>query len=292
LQRLNQLARTILAFLRSLPENTVLIFDNPSFVGMDKLPKKPTLLFVSSQFAATIKSTPEQIEKIFILEDDQNKVDEQRRFPTGERLIYQLAYEMERCYKREANECKEFGHSWISQRKQKEADRIHSEMRKIHERVFLCNMTAENSIYITKTTLVWLTPKSQDVGEVKKMKELFSEVVSSFHVFDNELDCRVYLLENEFDGFMFLIIDTDYEDSIVVHLRELLNVKVVYRYGQSLLQNEKIIDNYDDLCFEVAYDLIGHYNKLGTICSAKQDAKIARDIFMKALKICNIFAEL
>jgi hypothetical protein len=38
--------------------------------------------------------------------------------------------------------------------------------------------------------------------------------------------------------------------------------------------------------------LAAHYNKLGSDCSAKQDAKTAKDMFMKTYKLYNILAEL
>jgi len=38
--------------------------------------------------------------------------------------------------------------------------------------------------------------------------------------------------------------------------------------------------------------LAAHYNKLGSDCSAKQDAKKAKDAFMKAYKLDNVLAKL
>ncbi|CAF3223154.1 unnamed protein product [Rotaria sp. Silwood2] len=110
-------------------------------------------------------------------------------------------------------------------------------------------------------------------------------------VFDSLGDCRKDLLGHEVIGNIFLIIDAEYESSVVADFQQLPNVKVVGRYGQSSLENETVTDNYDDLCSRLTHDLIAHYNRLGTDCSNKHDAKTAKDMFMKAHKLCNIDSE-
>ncbi|CAF2931568.1 unnamed protein product [Rotaria sp. Silwood2] len=255
-----------------------------------ELPKKATFLFVSSEFAATMKNKPEQVETVFILEYDKNKVDNRERFATDEDIICQLADEIYRCYEKEAREYSEYGDPSIAKIKEEQANRIHIELKKIHQRLFARNITTDTTI-CTITTLVWLKSKLQDDIEVEKVKNLFSKGVSSFLVFDSLFDCHKDLLEHEVVGNIFLIIDADYEESVVVDFQQLPNVKVVGRYGQSSLENEAIIDNYDDLCSRLTHDLIAHYNRLGTECSKTHDAKTAKDMFMKAHKLCNIDSE-
>ncbi|CAF1370261.1 unnamed protein product [Rotaria sp. Silwood1] len=59
--------------------------------------------------------------------------------------------------------------------------------------------------------------------------------------------------------------------------------------GMQLLEG---VSNYNNLRFRLTYNLIGHYKKLGNDCSAKQDAKAAKDMATKARELCNILAEL
>jgi hypothetical protein len=274
--------------LRSLTKNSIRIFENSSAIDFDELSKKPIFLFVSSEVVATMTKKPEQVKSVFILDSDVTKIDQRERFATGEDLLCQLADEIYRCYIKEASEYLTLGDSSMAEIKTKHADRIHNELKKVHEKYFVSNNTSESSV-CTVTTLVWLKLKSQDNIEVQKVEELFSKVVSSFLVFDNHLDCHKYLLENEPAIVTFLIIDNEYEDSIVTGFQQLSNVKVVYRYGQSSSKNEATIKNCHDLCFRLTYDLMNYYNKLGSDWGVKQDAKTAKDMFMKAHELCNIF---
>ncbi|CAF4184048.1 unnamed protein product [Rotaria sp. Silwood2] len=237
-----------------------------------------------------MKNKPEQVETVFILEDDKNKVDHRERFATDEDIICQLADEIYRCYEKEAREYSQSGDPSRAKIKEEQANRIHIELKKIHQRLFARNITIDTPI-CTITTLVWLKSKLQDDIEVEKVKNLFSKVVSSFLVFDSLGDCRKDLLGHEVIGNIFLIIDAEYGSSVVVDFQQLPNVKVVGRYGQSSLENETVIDNYDDLCSRLTHDLIAHYNRLGTNCSNKHDAKTAKDMFMKAHKLCTIDSE-
>ena len=289
--QLNQLASAMLDTLCSLTKDSILILENRSTIDFDELPKKTILLFTSSEFVATMKNKPEQIAVYFILENDKNKVDQRERFATGADLICQLADEIYRCYIKEASEYLMLGDSSMSEIIAKQANNVHNELWKVHEKYSVSNNTTKDSIYTT-TTLVWLKSKLHDNIEVENVKQLFSKVISSFLVFDSQSDCYKYLLKDKLTNAMFLIIGNGYEDSIVVKFQQLPNVKGVHRYGQSSLENKTVLDNYHALCSRLAYDLIAHYNKLGTDCSAKQDAKTARDMFMKAHELCNILARI
>ncbi|CAF2621835.1 unnamed protein product [Rotaria sp. Silwood2] len=238
-----------------------------------------------------MKNKPEQVEAVFILENDKNKVDNRERFATGEDIICQLADEIYRCYEKEARECSKVVHPSIAAKKAEQTNRIHIELKKIHRRLFPRNITTDISI-CTRTKVVWLKSKSQDNIEVEKVKNLLSKVASSFLVFDSLLDCQKDLLEDELVSNIFLIIDADYDDSVIIELQQLPNVKVVSRYGQSSLENKTAIENYDDLYYQLTHDVIAHYNRLGTYFSKKQDAKTAKDMFMKAHTLCNIDSEL
>jgi hypothetical protein len=144
----------------------------------------------------------------------------------------------------------------------------------------------------TKTVLVWLKSKSQDNIEVEKLQNTLCKVISPVPIFDTQFDCLNYLCTTVLAAVVFLIISADYEDLIVTGFQKFNNIQAIYRYGQIASQNEAIIDNYDDLCFHLISDLATHYNKLGSTCSAKQDAKTAKNMFMKAHELYNILVEL
>jgi hypothetical protein len=127
---------------------------------------------------------------------------------------------------------------------------------------------------------------------VKETQSLFSGIVTSLVVFDNESECQNYLRKDDFCDTVFLIVGSDYEVSLITDFQQLPNVQAIYRYGQSSSSNETIIENYDDLCFRLTNDLIAHYNKLGSNYSAKQDAKAAKDMFMKVSELYDILAKL
>ncbi|CAF4852327.1 unnamed protein product, partial [Rotaria socialis] len=82
---------------------------------------------------------------------------------------------------------------------------------------------------------------------------------------------------------------SDYDNTVVADFQQLLNVKGVYHCW---LSDKTNINNYGDLCLQLTCDLIAYYTKLGDDCSAKQDAKTARDMFMKANELCKILGEL
>ncbi|CAF2772041.1 unnamed protein product [Rotaria sp. Silwood2] len=234
---------------------------------------------------------PEHIKAIFILGNDKSKVNQRDRFDNGEDLICQLADELYRCYKKEANDFFISGDLSMAKSKENQADRIYRELKRIHESFFEDDKNIKGSISTT-TKLVWLKSKFQNDTEVKQMESLFSTFVSSFQTFDSEVDCQNYLLESKSNDAVFLIINADYRYSLTDEFQQLSNVKFVYLYEESSLKNDTVISNYNNLRFRLTYDLIGYYKKLGNDCSANQDAKTAKDMATKARELCNILAEL
>jgi hypothetical protein len=234
-----------------------------------------------------MKNKPEQIKAIFILEDDKSKADCRERFPTGQQLIFHLADELYRCYQIEA---KTVGDTSIAKIKERQANQIHVELKKAYKSTFRDNNTITTSIDIT-TNIVWLGSRSEDDSEVKKVQNLLSDIVPPFQLFDNNTDCFNYIQKTEKCGAVFLIIDIDHENSTAIDSHPFPNVQVVYRYGKASSENETMIDNADDLCFQLLSDLAVHYDKLGSICSGRQDAKMARDMFIKVSKLYTILAE-
>ncbi|CAF1342495.1 unnamed protein product [Adineta steineri] len=283
---LNELASAMLETMCSLAKDLILNFETDSDFDFDKLPKKTTILFVSSKFVATMKSKPDQVEKVFILEEDKSRVDNQERFATGKDLIFLLADAIYRCYNKEAKAYSESGDMSSANRKKEEVNRIHSELKKTHQRFFRRDTTINTSTS-TLTRVIWLKSKLEDDVEMKRLINLFDEIISSFSVFANLSDLREYLHEHETFAHIFLIIDTDYDDLVVADFHKRSNIKIVCRYGQSSSKNETTIDNYPELCLHLTHDLITHYNKLGTHYSTKKEAKTAKEMFTKAHELCK-----
>ncbi|CAF3686563.1 unnamed protein product [Rotaria socialis] len=270
-KHLNALSSCILKTLLKLTNYSILIYNDLKFSDFNGLPKKSTLLFISSEFALSMENNkPDYVKAIFILENDQNKVDHRERFATGEDLMCQLADELYRCYKKEANDFLICGNSSMASIKEKQANRIHSELQQVHQEYFSNYITTKVSI-CTTTTLLWLRSKLQNDADVEKVKNIFQGIISNFFEFDSALKY------------------SDYDNTVVADFQQLLNVKGVYHCW---LSDKTNINNYGDLCLQLTCDLIAYYTKLGDDCSAKQDAKTARDMFMKANELCKILGEL
>jgi hypothetical protein len=137
-KHLNPLATAMLNSLFSMTKHAILIVDDDTAINFDELPKKTTFLFVSSEFAATMRRKSEQVETVFILENDKNKVDHQERFDNGEDLIFELADKIYQCYKREANGYLTLGDVMMAKTKEEQANQIHSTLKRVYK---LANVT-------------------------------------------------------------------------------------------------------------------------------------------------------
>ena len=131
----------MLQCLDSMAENCIFILDDTSITDFDDLPKKTTFLFVSSEFAAAMKDKLEQVQAVFVLEKDISKVDYRERFDNGDDLIFQLADEIYKCYKTEAQQHIRTGDLIAAKTKEGLANQIHSELKKAYNSVFTCNHT-------------------------------------------------------------------------------------------------------------------------------------------------------
>jgi len=260
--------------LDTTTENSIFIIDDGATINFDELPKKTTFLFTSSEFAARMGDKPERIEAVFTLEQNENKVDYRQRFDNSEDLIFELADEIYRCYKKEAKEYFESDDKSTANIKEEKANQIHPELNKAYNWVLAGNNST--------TTLVWLQLKSHDDDEEKqKLEKFLYKIVSSFRAFDCEHKCHEYLRVDKSVGTIFLIVNAGYESSVVVNLQQCNNVQAVYRYGEASSKDEIVINNYNDLCFRVLSDLFDHYNRLGFDYNSKYDAPIAKDMHTK-----------
>ena len=88
--------------LVSMVDDSIFITNESRATNLDWLPKEKTpFLFISSEYASAMKGKPEQDMAVFVLEEDRNKVDHRARFDKSDDLIFQLADELDRCYKQE-----------------------------------------------------------------------------------------------------------------------------------------------------------------------------------------------
>ncbi|CAF3373738.1 unnamed protein product [Rotaria socialis] len=200
--------------------------------------------------------------------NDLNKVDQRLRFATDEDLICQLADELYRHYTKEAQKYFHLGNVKMSNDQERLANRIYSELRNVHNNI----ITLENnnpSFVCPKTELIWLKSKMQDYANVDQLQTYFNELVSSYSSFYNQDDCQHYLRNDKNIGGIFLIIDIDYNESIVTTFEHLSNVKCLYRYGQSKSETKGIITNFDAFRYQLAYNLKAHYGDFGAECRAK-----------------------
>ncbi|CAF2714007.1 unnamed protein product [Rotaria sp. Silwood2] len=90
---------------------------------------------------------------------------------------------------------------------------------------------------------------------------------------------------------MFIIIYRNYEESIVECVRQFPNVKYVYYYEASKNKMDNMTTNRDDLRYRITSDLIDYYAKLGEKYQTNKKSKEARQIFLKAQKLCRLLSE-
>lgn len=283
---LSDVAGAMLESLRALAKDSIIIFDDSLVIDYDALSRKNTLLFVSSEYMATMKNKLEHIGEIFMLDSDHSKPGYRDSFPTGEDLIFQLADELYRCYKLEASDLLDSGDTDSAKQKEELADRIHDELKK----AYTSTVKEDNSDAIsadTTTVIVWLKSKMEDDAEVKKAQDLLDGIAPPFELLHSEIAWQNYLQNTKSCGTLFLITDSDEVNLIPTDLHSSFNVQAVYRYGKT----SSINDDDDDLCFELLTDLAIHYNKLGTIHSARENPKTAKDMFMKVSKLYEILAK-
>jgi len=265
--------------LRSLTNDSILIHNNYSEIDFDTMINKIIVIFTHSQLMSSMKKIHSQLTHYFILEDNNNEVDQPRRFNNSEDLIFQLADELYRYYKWEANE--DFRSADNDKQKEKEevANTIHKQLKKVHQ-IFSENPRPPIS---TITTLVWLKSHQDNDNDIKKIQNLFKNIVSSFPVFVYEQECYVDVCTTQYDNSVFLIIDNDYQDISVVGFQQLENVKKIYRYDQTSSDG-----NGETLSLKLIYDLIYHYNQLGNEFQDRNDSNNAKDMFLKARDLCEL----
>ena len=223
----------------------MLIVKANSAIDLARLPNKPTFLFTSSSFAATMKEKPNSIEARFILEDDQNKIDHHERFGSGRDLLFQLTDEVSRCYQKEVIECFQSGDGGTAKIKEAFANRIYTELKRVYNEASGEKNNAK-TLMNTRVTIVWLELKMNGRNDMERMRRLLSTFISSFVAFENQMICEHYLLHNESAGLVYLIINTDQQVFVEARLQQLPQLKMIYHDEQTSSNG-----SYNDLCFRL-----------------------------------------
>ncbi|CAF4342948.1 unnamed protein product, partial [Adineta steineri] len=145
----NQLASAMLTTLQSLTNDSILIYDNSSKVDFETMPDTTILVFTTNQIISTMTNISEQQIKFFILEEDKNRVDQRERFDNCEDLMFQLADELYRYYKLEAIGYTKLGNISLAKEKEEKANRIHKELKEVHQRFSRIDTTDKSDICTT-----------------------------------------------------------------------------------------------------------------------------------------------
>ena len=185
-------------------------------------------------------------------------VDYKQRFNNDVDLIFELADELNRCYKEEAEIYNLSGNFYEARKINALADEIHPKLKIIFE-----SMPKQTQIIMKPVTIVWFK-RNLHTDEINHIQELIPKYVSSFLEFNDEFECKKYLCKNQSTATIFLIIN---EQSI--NLQDFPEIKHVYL-------------KYDNLCHELISDLADWYYKSGSIYSKQKDPKQAKEMFIKS----------
>lgn len=290
--RFDEVSIAMLKALQSMVKKSLLICPDTSTIDLHTRSRKKTFLFISSEFAQMIVKRRQPIEAMFILENDPSRVDNEKRFGTGLDLVFQLADEIYRCCMKEARAYARSGDLSTANIKEEHASRIHAELKRIYNSVSKDGSSMEKPIDITTPTIAWLDMSTQQTTTAMRLNRLLSNIVSSFLIFADRITCEQYLAQNKSMGMVFLVINSEHQISFGMDFHELSNIKLIYYYEKVSLKNESLLTDYNDLCFRLLSDLATHYNNLGSLCSAKNDAKTAKEMFLKTHELYRILANL
>ncbi|CAM4789847.1 unnamed protein product [Rotaria magnacalcarata] len=134
-----------------------------------------------------------------------------------------------------------------------------------------------------ETKLIWLTSNTKNYEEdVKCIQEDFEDYFSSNFTFGDFKSFDLFLANENKITDLFIIIYNNYEESTIGLVRQLSNVKYIYRYGESKNKDNNLISNRNDLRYCLASDLMDHYAKLGEQYRTNKQSKLTRKTFEKA----------
>jgi len=280
-EHMTEFASTILTILCSLASKFILIINDEPNLDFSQWSKKSITIFTTTQFASSSENLPKN-SRMFLLDIDNNNI-EQQRFASIDDLISRLVDEIIDKYRSEANEYNKLGDIKKAKEQNEQINQIYRELKQIHDKP----MKISDNI---TPILIWLISNTKTNEEdTNYIQENIGKYFSEYRIFFNESEFHE-CIATENDTNMFVIIYTEYLESIAKGLRQFLNVKYVYRYGESKTEDKEIITNQDNLRYRLIYDLIDYYGKLGEQYRTNSQTKNAREMFLKAQNLCQFLS--
>jgi len=279
---LTPLASEMLHTLMSLTGDTISSIDNIVSTSAFTKYNKTLIIFTTDEFCSMMNEKPKGLLQLYVLETETNKMDQGTRFISSDDLIFQLADDLSYYYQWEAKSDATLGYTYSAQEKEKCASNIHVILTNIHKQF----SASQPPLYISPT-LIYLTSSSDNMM-IKNMKELFDNIVTKSLLFDDQHSCYQYLQNNEKSSSIFLIVDYDYDDTVINRLKNFVCVKKVYQCKKSMMKSDTSVEQYGEWCFDLTHDLIIHYNKLATQYEKLKDYNNAKDMFLKAHQLSQL----
>ncbi|CAF3577479.1 unnamed protein product [Rotaria socialis] len=289
---MSKFALTILNTLSSTASNPISIIDDMATIDFSRWPTESVFIFTSAKFLSSIKTKSDGC-KIFLFDESNDKNhSDQQRFSTIDELICQLADEIIQNYRRISDEYIKNNNLAKADEQIKQINRIYAELRQVNEKFSKSTSVLKKASDNIETQLICLTSKAKkDEEDMKCIQEDFKDYFSSYVTFSDFKSFDSFLADENKITDLFIIIYNNYEESTVNLVRQLSNVKYIYRYGESRNKDNNFISNQNDLRYRLASDLIDHYAKLGEQYRTNKQSKLARKMFEKARNLCVFLSE-
>ncbi|CAF3337293.1 unnamed protein product [Rotaria socialis] len=289
---MSKFALTILNTLSSTASNPISIIDDMATIDFSRWPTESVFIFTSAKFLSSIKTKSAGC-KIFLFDESNDKNhSDQQRFSTIDELICQLADEIIQNYRRISDEYIKNNNLAKADEQIKQINRIYAELRQVNEKFSKSTSVLKKASDNIETQLICLTSKAKnDEEDMKCIQEDFKDYFSSYVTFSDFKSFDSFLADENKITDLFIIIYNNYEESTVNLVRQLSNVKYIYRYGESRNKDNNFISNQNDLRYRLASDLIDHYAKLGEQYRTNKQSKLARKMFEKARNLCVFLSE-
>ncbi|CAF2026607.1 unnamed protein product [Rotaria magnacalcarata] len=290
--QMSKFALTMLNTLTSMTSNLITIIDDTVTIDFSRWPTEFIFIFTSEKFLSSIKTKSEGC-KIFLFDESNDKNNsDQQRFSTIDELICQLADEIIQNYRRISDEYIKNNNLTKADEQTKQINRIYAELRQVNEKFSKSTSVLKKKSDSIETQLICLTSNTKYYEEdIKCIQENFKDYFSSYVTFGDFKSFDSFLADENKITDLFIIIYNNYEESTVNLVRQLSNVKYIYRYGESKNNDNNLISNQNDLRYRLASDLIEHYGKLGEQYRTNKQSKLARKMFEKARNLCVFLSE-
>lgn len=284
---MNDFTSNILGTLCSLTSGLIHILNDESNLDFSECPNRSVLLFTTAQFAVQLKNLPNYV-KLYTLEDKQSTGNDSSKFATMEDLLGKLSDEIILKHRLDAKQYSSTNQFERANEHEETANRIYHELKNLYHQNFMKDNTLNNRPNKMEPSLIWLISRNENMQNIEGF---FGNYFSNYKEFHNEHTCHGYIAKNEHEEDIFLIIGNNYKQIAENSFRQFSNVKHIYYYGKPKNNDEKGYCSQDDLRYHLTYDLIGYFRQLGDNYEKLNQPKLARDIFLKAQKLCKFLSE-